>query len=110
MTAMSPAMLAETFASIADALVMECYRTGTAIVVADTDQRNNRWNRFLTEAKAARFGSPHSVPLRVRETTVGAVTVLCTECGTLSPQDSRIAIEQAKGMLAERHGSSVNLA
>jgi transcriptional regulator with GAF, ATPase, and Fis domain len=123
---------------------MECHRTGTAIVVPDTDQRNNRWNRFLAEARAAGFGSLTAVPLRVRETTIGALTVLRAERGTLSDQDSRIVeamaltaavgvrrlgeltqaqtlaaqlqtafssrivIEQAKGVLAERHGSSVD--
>ncbi|GAA3437426.1 GAF and ANTAR domain-containing protein [Kutzneria kofuensis] len=125
---------------------MECHRTGTAIVVPDTDQRNNRWNRFLAEARACGFGSLTAVPLRVRETTIGALTVLRTERGTLSDQDSRIieamaltaaagvrglgeltqaqtlaaqlqtafssriVIEQAKGVLAERHGSSVDRA
>jgi transcriptional regulator with GAF, ATPase, and Fis domain len=207
MTAMSPARLAETFASIADTLVddfdhaefarflaararetllvpavgavlvdhrgqphighdgperlaasplwpllrgdgpsMECHRTGTAIAVPDVDQPNNRWNRFLTEARAAGFGSLTAVPLRVRETTIGALTLLRAERGTLSDQDhriaeamalaaaagvrrlgeltqaqtlatqlqtafsSRIVIEQAKGVLAERHGSSVDRA
>ena len=123
---------------------MECHRTGTAIVVPDVAQRNNRWKRFLGEAQAAGFGSLTVVPLRVRETTIGAMTLLLTTRGTLSDQDhriaeamalvaaavvrglgeltqaqtlatqlqtafsSRIVIEQAKGMLAERHGSTVD--
>ncbi|AHH95431.1 ANTAR domain-containing protein [Kutzneria albida] len=130
----------------ADGPSMECYRTGTPIAVPDVDQHNNRWNRFLQEARSAGFAALHAVPLRLRDTTIGALTLFHARRGTPDSEDARIAeamaeaaaiallqqravqreetlakqlqaaftsrilIEQAKGVLAERLGTTVDAA
>lgn len=129
-----------------DGPVMECFRTGTSIVVPDMAERNNRWNRFLSASRSAGFAALHAVPLRLRDTTIGAMALFSRQRGTPPPETARIAeamaeaatiallhqralvheqtlaeqlqtaftsrilIEQAKGVLAERLDTSVDSA
>jgi GAF domain-containing protein len=118
---------------------LECLRSGTPVVGGDvtTDQM---WPRFAPMARAAGFKSVHAVPLRLRDSVIGALNLFLSDRVVLSPADqtvaqaladvatiallqyqaareaadvvaqlhealnSRIAIEQAKGVLAERAG------
>jgi len=116
---------------------LDCYRTGAPVEVDDLAAAAERWPNFVEAALAAGFASVHAVPLRLRETVLGALNLFGSEVGPLQPDDldlaqalahvasialvaeraagdretinqqlqhaltSRIAIEQAKGVLAQ---------
>ena len=139
------ARLLELFELQADAgPCVDCYRGATPIVNADLDANAQRWPRFAEAARATGFVSVHALPLRLRETVIGALNLFCSKPGPISEDDvrigqaladvatigilaqrslqqadllstqlqsalnSRIAIEQAKGVLAERHKITVD--
>ena len=123
---------------------VDCYRSASPVVNADLSENTARWPRFAEAARAAGFVSVHALPLRLRETVIGALNLFCcaphrlsyadvrvgqaladmATVGVLAQRDlqqadliatqlqnalnSRIAIEQAKGVLAERHGVTVD--
>jgi transcriptional regulator with GAF, ATPase, and Fis domain len=139
------ARLLELFELQADAgPCVDCYRSASPVVNADLYANLARWPRFAEAARAAGFVSVHALPLRLRETVIGALNLFCAAphrlsyadvrvgqaladvatVGILAQRDlqqadliatqlqnalnSRIAIEQAKGVLAERHGITVD--
>jgi GAF domain-containing protein len=105
---------------------VECCRTGEAIEIADVELADARWQEFRTAALAEGFRSVRAVPLRVFRTRVGALDAMEAEValalanlasvGILHERvvregsivadqlqralDSRVLIEQAKGVLA----------
>jgi len=119
---------------------MECFRSGTAVIVEDLDAERERWPSYVPAAQAAGFASVHAVPLRLREDRIGVLGLLGTKPGRLgesalvavqamadvatiailqqrtlqqtliakdqlqSALSTRVAIEQAKGILSERYG------
>ncbi len=119
---------------------MDCFRTGTAVIVEDLEAERERWPRFVPAAQAAGFASAHALPLRLREDRIGVLGLLGTTPGRFDESDliavqamadiatiailqqrtlqqtlltkdqlqtalsTRVVIEQAKGMLSERHG------
>jgi GAF domain-containing protein len=121
---------------------LEAYQTGE-MVVADDLSNDDRWPIWGPAALALGFRSVTSLPLRLRDQTIGAMNLFGQDVGrlrgedlyaartiaqmtttgilqhqalrdatTLSTQlqtalDSRVAIEQAKGVLAERHDISL---
>jgi GAF domain-containing protein len=121
----------------------DCYRTGQPVVNQDLASVDDRWPGFAPSALAAGFHSVHALPMRLRGTIIGALTLLHHGPGVMRQADvdaaqafadiatvavlqhrashevqvlnvqlnralsSRIVIEQAKGMLAERLGLSV---
>lgn len=121
---------------------VEAYQTGQ-LVVADDLNDDDRWPAWGPAALKLGFRSVTSLPLRLREDTIGAMNLFGRDAGhlrgedlyaaraiaqmtttgilqhqalrdatTLSGQlqmalDSRVAIEQAKGVLAERHDISL---
>ena len=123
---------------------LDCYRSAAPVVNADLDANAERWPQFAEAARAAGFVSVHALPLRLRETVIGALNLFCSTPEPLGEQDvragqaladvatigilaqrglaqadlvatqlqtalnSRIAIEQAKGVLAERRRISVD--
>lgn len=118
---------------------LDCYRNAAPVVNADLDANAERWPRFAEAARANGFVSVHALPLRLRETVIGALNLFCSSPRPLTRDDvrvgqaladvatigilaqrglehadliaaqlqnalnSRITIEQAKGVLAERH-------
>jgi GAF domain-containing protein len=116
---------------------LDCFSTGSAAVNQDL-ALSQQWPRFAPQALAAGFQAVHALPLRLRDTVIGALNVfmdnpiLATDDDVLIAQaladaatiailqdqavheaqviaaqlngalTSRIAIEQAKGILAER--------
>lgn len=139
------ARLLELFELQADAgPCVDCYRSGAPVVNADLDANAERWPQFAEAARLAGFVSVHALPLRLRETVIGALNLFCSSPAPLGEQDvrvgqaladvatigilaqrglaqadliatqlqnalnSRIAIEQAKGALAERHQITVD--
>lgn len=117
---------------------LDCYRTGAPVSVADLRAETGRWPAFTSAAAEAGFSSVHAVPMRLRETVLGAVGFFGTTAGALGQDDlrlgqalayvaavalvqeqaaadtaivnaqlqraldSRVVLEQAKGVLAQR--------
>jgi len=117
---------------------VDCYRTGLPSVNLKLDDVSGRWPRFGPKAVEAGFRSVHSLPMRLRGQTIGALNMFRTDEGALGELDvaaaqaladvatiailqhraalegeiltnqltqalnTRIVIEQAKGVVAER--------
>lgn len=117
---------------------LDCFRTGTSVVVEDIETMHDRWPRFAPLTGAAGFRAVHALPMRLRSEVIGTLNIFRNDRGRLSPSDagigqaladvatisilqsraitraedlagqlqaaleSRIVIEQAKGVLAER--------
>ncbi len=124
---------------------VEAYRN-KELVWASLDAGATRWPRFSEHAKRAGYRALGAVPLRLREQSIGALNLFCTEdrplAGTAlataqaladvasigllqeravreshviaqqlqSALDSRVAIEQAKGMVAQSFGIDIDAA
>jgi GAF domain-containing protein len=116
---------------------LECYRTGTAVRVADLSSQGNRWPQFVPAARKLGFASVHAVPMRFQDQVLGTLGLFGTSVGSLNDEDlnlgqalahvasialvtgndtadrgrlneqlqtaldSRVFIEQAKGVIAE---------
>jgi ANTAR domain/GAF domain len=127
-----------------DGPCLDAFRTGETVIAADLEQERERWPNFATEALQVGFRAAHSIPMRLRDDTIGAINLLRINTGDLTGEDtklaraladiatigviqertisqsstttaalqhalmSRIRIEQAKGMLAERAGISID--
>jgi transcriptional regulator with GAF, ATPase, and Fis domain len=125
---------------------LECYRTGEQILVGDISAEAGRWPKFTPEAARQGFASVHSLPLRLRTETIGALNLFHAQAGSLLEEDirvgqalasvatigilqeraiqrtellseqlqralnSRVIIEQAKGVLAERGALDMDVA
>lgn len=115
----------------------ECFRIGKPVVNLNLPELAERWPHFTPQAVAAGFNSVHALPLRLRGSVLGALTLMRRVPGDIAPDDvaiaqafadiatiailqhraasdaivlneqlnhalnSRIVIEQAKGMIAE---------
>lgn len=123
---------------------IESFRTGAVISITDIDQGPPEWEPFRTAARREGFTAVHAIPLRLRETTIGALNLFENGGGILSDRDlraaraladvatigilhertlrasdaareqlqnalnSRVTIEQAKGILAYTHRVSMH--
>lgn len=117
---------------------LECYRSGTQVLVGTLASEAGRWPHFVPEAERQGFRSVYALPLRLRTETIGALNLFhgqedalpvedlrvgqaladvatigilqeraIQRTETLSEQlqaalNSRVLIEQAKGVLSER--------
>ncbi len=66
---------------------VDCYRTGEPIVNLDLGGINGRWPSFTPHAIAAGFRSVHSLPMRLRRRTIGALNMFRTDDGSLGADD-----------------------
>jgi GAF domain-containing protein len=126
---------------------LDCFRTRTAVppVALDAPASLERWPAFTPRARAYGFLSTYAIPLRLRETVIGALNLFThtprpelgrgevelaqalADAATIgilqqrtiqqgelltgqlqSALTSRVRLEQAKGMLSERWGGSVD--
>ncbi|MEY9857836.1 transcriptional regulator with GAF, ATPase, and Fis domain [Catenulispora sp. GAS73] len=123
---------------------VDCCRTGAPVVNADLTANAARWPRFAEAAQESGFVAVHALPLRLRESVIGALNLFAADSRTLTEEDvrvgqaladvatmgilsqrsihqaellaaqlqnalnSRVTIEQAKGVLAERRQISVD--
>ena len=123
---------------------IEGFVLGKVVSVPDISQSPDSWWEFRRTALAQGFGAAYSIPLRLRDTTIGSLNLLRTAVGELRQQDiraaqaladvatigilhertlretttvrdqlsnalnSRIVIEQAKGVIAHTHDMSVD--
>ena len=139
------ARLVELFELQSDAgPCVDCCRTGSPVVNADLGADAERWPRFAEAARESGFVAVHALPLRLRETVIGALNLFSAQSRVLTEDDvragqaladvatigilaqrslhqaellaaqlqralnSRIVIEQAKGVLSERRRISVD--
>lgn len=122
---------------------LDCFRIGRQVAGADLAAVGGRWPRFAPRAMEAGFRSVQAVPLRLRGSVIGALTLFHADPGVMPERDidiaqafadiatiailqqraaveaqvvneqlstalnSRIVIEQAKGMVAERLGTDM---
>jgi len=130
-----------------DGPCVECYRTGTALVLPRVAEDAERWPRLVPALLTAGFPAVVAVPLRLREQAIGAVNLFYPEpdpavrddvhlaqafadvaalamlarpTRRTGPEDvlarlqatisNKVAIEQAKGFLAESGGISIEQA
>lgn len=57
---------------------MDCYRTGQARAIPDITAEHERWPNLVTAMTDAGYRSLHTVPVRLHERTLGALTLLNT--------------------------------
>ncbi|WP_407661473.1 ANTAR domain-containing protein [Frankia nepalensis] len=125
---------------------LDCFHSGTAIIVPDIALVADRWPIFAVGTQAAGYRSVHALPMRLRDEVIGTLNLFGTRPGPLTDADtrigqaladvatiailqerairhheilaeqlqhaltSRIVIEQAKGVLAERGGLDMDQA
>lgn len=122
---------------------VQSYLTGQVVSVPDVSECPPEWQDFRRSAEEEGFAAAYSIPLRSRETTIGALNLLHATVGQLRQEDirtaqaladvatigilhertlresaairdqlsnalsSRVVIEQAKGVIAHTHDTSV---
>ena len=123
---------------------VDCFRTGLAITNHALSEADGRWPHFTPRALAQGFRAVHSLPMRLRGRTIGALNLFRTHQGALTDDDvvvaqgladiatiailqyrstldsgalnvqlsnalnSRIIIEQAKGMVRQSTGCDMD--
>jgi GAF domain-containing protein len=123
---------------------VDCYQSGLAITNHALSETDGRWSQFTPKALALGFRAVHSLPMRLRGRTIGALNLFRTHQGMLTDDDvivaqgladvatiailqhrssldagtlnaqlsnalnSRIIIEQAKGMICQSTSCDMN--
>lgn len=84
----------------------DCFHSGNAVVNADLTEADDRWPRFAPRAVAAGYRSVHAIPLRLRQSTVGALNLFNRDTGRLRLEDVHVVQALADvatiGLLQER--------
>lgn len=88
---------------------VDCYRSAAPVVNVDLAESGGRWPDFTPRALVHGFRSVHSLPLRLRRTTIGALNLFRTSQGAMEDDDvaaaqglahvATIAILQHRAML-----------
>src|SRR3954452_8605592 len=69
----------------------DCYRTAAPVEVADLAATDGRWPRFAAQARAAGFSTTYAVPLRLRDTVIGALNLFRRDRERLPEVEIRLA-------------------
>lgn len=69
---------------------LDCYATGTAVSYQSLDAAE-QWPRFAPKAIEAGFSAVQALPMRLRETTIGALNLFHLERGAMRDVDLVIA-------------------
>ena len=64
---------------------LDCFRTGTPVIVPDLNEEVDRWPRFVTAAHRSGFGAVQALPMRLRDEVVGALNLFRTAPGPFDP-------------------------
>ncbi|MGY0060610.1 ANTAR domain-containing protein [Streptomyces sp. LZ34] len=70
---------------------LECFRTGTPVIVPDLSTVTARWPRFAVAAQRSGFGAVQALPMRLRDEVVGALNLFRTTPGPFDPADTPVA-------------------
>jgi len=85
---------------------VESFTSGSVVSLPDVEDSPPEWQRFRDSAREQGFAAVFAIPLRLRETTIGALNLLSSAPGALPPQDVRAAQALADvatiGILQER--------
>jgi len=85
---------------------VECFTTGSAVVVGDIDNLGATWPEFRAAALQQGFQSVNAVPLRLRGQVIGTINLFRTSVGELNASDASVAQALADvatiGILQER--------
>jgi GAF domain-containing protein len=54
---------------------LDAFRSGTIVTSDNLGQEIHRWPRFAPRAAAAGFGAVHAIPMRLRDSVIGALNV-----------------------------------
>ncbi len=85
---------------------LDCFNSGRPIVNVGISEARSRWPRFTAAASEVGYSSAHAIPLRLRDSVVGAMNLFCVNASRLGDQD--VALGQALadiatiGLLQER--------
>ncbi len=66
---------------------LDCYRTGRPIVNLNLGPPDSRWPRFASRALEDGLHSVHSLPMRLRGRSIGALNMFRTDDGALGEAD-----------------------
>ncbi len=66
---------------------VDCFQTRQPVVNIQLGEAAGRWPKFAPHALAAGFQSVHSLPMRLRGATIGALNMFRKEKGTLGGDD-----------------------
>jgi hypothetical protein len=72
---------------------LDAFGTGRPVQYADLRDGNSPWPEFATAAVAAGYASVQALPMRLRDTTLGAVNLFSRDTGPLT--DDTIVLGQA---------------
>ena len=125
---------------------LDCYHTGTPVLVPDLSTEGSRWPEFVRAAEIVGFASVHAVPMRLHDRVLGTLGLFGGTEGSLEHDDvalgqalahvasvalvneragadaaavnaqlqtaldSRVVIEQAKGVIAHVGGLEIDQA
>lgn len=67
---------------------VEAFTTGQTVVVESPEEMRQRWPRFADASEQQGYASVHSVPLRLRETTIGSLNLFRETAGALNAEDA----------------------
>jgi GAF domain-containing protein len=70
---------------------VDCFHDGLAITNHALSESDGRWPLFTPRALALGFRAVHSLPMRLRGRTIGALNLFRTHQGTLSEEDVIVA-------------------
>ena len=70
---------------------LDCFHTGQQIRVNDLSLETRRWPQFVAAATAAGFAAVHALPMRLRDTTLGALNLFSAKAGALAADDLDLA-------------------
>ncbi|MFD5266885.1 GAF and ANTAR domain-containing protein [Streptomyces sp. NPDC058335] len=70
---------------------MDCFRTGETRGIPDITAERDRWPRLVRALLDNGYRAVHTVPLRLRDRALGAVTLLDARVGNLSEGDAHLA-------------------
>lgn len=66
---------------------LDCFQGGVPVAVADLQRHADLWPQFVPAARDAGFASVHALPMRLHETTLGALGLFGAAAGALNPED-----------------------
>ena len=85
---------------------LDCFRSGHPVVNVTISEARSRWPRFSDAAVEVGYQSAHAIPLRLRDSMIGAMNLFSTAVVEFSEEDVAIAQALADiatiGLLQER--------
>ena len=85
---------------------LDCFSSGRPVVNVSLQEAHARWPRFSAAAARLGYQSTHALPLRLRDSVVGAMNLFCIDDKVLSDQDVTLGQALADvatiGLLQER--------